>query len=727
MMAEGFLNPYTFVPAFPRDTLPKPLRDNPPPSRDQRHPDRWSGRIHVSLTTETPLLLLDPTRSRAPSDGENDHSVYPVRVRNGRPHLATTAVKGLLRSAFEAATNSRFGIFEGHQEPLGFRRDAGFALKLVPVRVAGNGRLERFKTAPLEMYDVHGNLLPGRSVAHMQKTKAFLQRTGKNRLEAIVARPGEAPRGRRVDGIAYVTGPTIEGKRFERFFYRDSGECMQLARDWKEIEADWHRLIANYRNAHNDEELYERPAGEGRVAMPGERIGGSPGKLAWSPHIYDADHQNLAVGTLCYAHVNGGKVERLYPVLIPRDVYPVSPADLLHPSLHPARCYGELSPADRLFGWVAPSGGDARPSSYRGRLRVGPVTCSGDADAAVRTFTGNGLPLAILSAPKPQQGRFYVAESTDRPDEPIKDRTQKADIYRRGRGLRGRKAYWHHAGLDTKRHWEVPAGGSDPAQDLVGGRYREYLRPRTIASETDPLTRDRKHFATAYPEQRDSQNQSIGGWVNPGTTFYFAVEVRDVDACELGALVWLLTLPAGHFHKLGHGRPLGFGSVRLNIENAELHNGNEYKSYYRTLSGSLPDRDWRAITDAAREQFDTIVESSPALRTVRQAMLAVTRGAPDLPVHYPRVRDQGLDDTVPTPPDPRGLQYKWFTANEQMSDRAITRGRGRSLPPVDSRRSLEIYRDEEKEDSLSKGANGRKQSTSGSSRHRARRPGGKRQ
>src|SRR5690606_21186899 len=128
--------------------------------------------------------------------------------------------------------------------------------------------------------------------------------------------------------------------------------------------------------------------------------------------LHDRDWLTLQPRMVCYAHLDQNRrVDRLYPVLVPRDLYPVAPKDLLPGSLAPASSYDELSPADRVFGWVAPGGSGVRPAAYRGRLRIGPVVCEQDAAEAVERFDGDGLPLAILSAPKPQQGRFYLAES----------------------------------------------------------------------------------------------------------------------------------------------------------------------------------------------------------------------------------------------------------------------------------------------------------------------------
>ncbi len=705
-MAEEFLNPYTFVPAFPREGLPEELGDGRPPDRGRLRAGCWTGRIGVRLTVETPLLLLDTARGKPPSKGESGHLVYPIRIRDGQPHLAPTTVKGMLRATYETVTNSRFGVFDKHDAPLGFRRDAGFALDMVPVYVAAPEVLYRCQVATLRMYEKSGAALypDGNHEApvHMQRLRALISRDGRNGAKVDGFVPADSQerlvpqRGQRqVEGTAYITGPNIEGKTSERFFYLDPSEPgpLPLAYEWSRLVEDWSRLIRNYQASHDEQELFRRHRPDGTTAAPGERIGAGPGQLAWSPHIYDKERTELKPGTVCYARMENDRVVGLYPVLVPRDVYPVTPAELLPRSLAPASCFEELSPADRVFGWVAPIGSGVRPAAYRGRLRIGPVLCDQKAEEAVENFDGDGVPLAILSGPKPQQGRFYLAESADRPQTPVPDRTPKEKLYQEGRGLRGRKVYWHHAGLDRTQHWSDGQGKVDPTQARVGKFYREYRRSWEPEDESGSLTANRYRTKKAV-EQRDSQNRSIKGWIRPRTTFQFVIDVTDLDEIELGGLAWLLTLPPGHFHRLGYGRPLGFGSVRLDVdvERTELHSGEQYAGYYRSLSASLPSNNAKAILDEAQHEFERLVSGSPQLVVVREAMLAVARGNLELPVCYPRVRPKELPDNVPAPPDPRGQNYEWFTANERIDDGVIAPGRGRSLPsPVNPPAQLIAY------------------------------------
>jgi len=733
-----FRNPYTFVPAFPRDGLPKPLGDGSPlgadpgkpghgSGRDRLHPERWTGRIGVRLTVETPLLLLDTARKtalsqEAGSEGADAHRVYPVQVRGGRPHLAATALKGMLRSAYETVTNSRFGVFEAHDTRLGFRRGADYALKMVPVRIGANGVLYRYQQAKLEMYDREsGECIHPRdgqkAPRHLEELRALIE-SKKGKAVTVVKFAAKDSGGkltpengqRLVEGIAFITGPNVEGKKFERLFYmekRKGAPKLRLARPWSEIEKQWNDLIADCQKAHKPARLYERERSDGSVAGPGERIGEGPGLLAWSPHLYDEAWNELKEGDFCYAHLDENDcVDRLYPVLIPRDLYPVPPSALLDKSLAPAAHIEELSFADRVFGWVAPSGKGARPSAYRGRLRVGPVACEQDTDEAVERFGGDGLPLAILGQPKPQQGRFYLAASMKEPDRPIKDGTPKEKLYQPGQGLRGRKVYWHHAGLNRRDHWSEGQGTHDPTQVRINGFYREYRRPRTPYDDKGGPTSDGRRYRTEGTEQRDTQNRSIMGWVRPGTTFRFVIEVRDLDEHELGALAWLLTLPQGHFHRLGLGRPLGFGSVRLDVdeESTELHSGAEYAAHYRSLSGTLPEVDGFERLIRAGETFTRMLGEVKYLAKVRDAMLAVSRGDPRLPVHYPRTQPDWSPEDLPAPPDPRGRSYEWFTENERPEGKRIASGRGRSLPaPEKDAKPLTVYSVEKEDRTIKKG------------------------
>lgn len=118
--SRQFHNPYNFVPAIPRQNITGELGDRTPSGHGNYLSDHWSGRIRVTLTTVTPLLI--PDASLAEEWQGSKHKTYPLRLVNGQPYLPPTSIKGSLRSAYEIVTNSRLSIFRGHDEKLGFSR-----------------------------------------------------------------------------------------------------------------------------------------------------------------------------------------------------------------------------------------------------------------------------------------------------------------------------------------------------------------------------------------------------------------------------------------------------------------------------------------------------------------------------------------------------------------------------------------------------------------------------
>lgn len=717
-----FLNPYTFVPTPQRDGWEGPLGDGAPRCHGRLHEGGWTGTIKVRLTVETPLLLLDTARAHVAPTGKEGHLAYPMLLRNGSPHLPATSVKGMLRSAFEIITNSRYGVFDGWEKPLGWRRIVSDALKMEPVRIVGDGKgghlIQRCESARLPYYVADKDIVryPDGSLPQ-HGDEVWVRVGGRTPTVQAIVKGAQAPGDGWKHGYVLVSGKNIQGKKCERVFIpREDCDPAELT---EELRERWDKLMCSYREAHTPEELQ----GFNTVSDEGA-------ELDWSAHLTDRERAELQDGTLCYAYMGGGKTTALYPVAVSRDISSMTPAEMLPASLHPAPDLAGLSPADRLFGWVAPRGCSTRPAGYRGRLRIGPVRCEDSEQARTTRFKGDGLPLAILGLPKPSQGRFYLVKEEHRKnlENPPKDGISKNQLYTSNRSrLRGRKVYWHHAATaGHSSYWSEPDSANDPTQELMGIGYREFRRPR-VAKENgkDPVITPDHRFDTTDEEQRDKQNRSIEGWVNPGTEFTFTLDVRDISLFELGALAWLLTLPEGHFHRLGLGKPLGFGSVRLHWDPAgtTLRPNEDWTAYYRSLITEPPAPDPSQVMSMALEEFEKTTKDTP-LKEIRDLFLATTTGRPDLPVHYPRIRLLGMKDalTMPMPPDPRGRSYEWFTANESTGTKPkdknpgtrgkqaeekgcakeqkkprpveVLPGHGRSLPPIGADgRALVIYQE----------------------------------
>jgi CRISPR-associated protein (TIGR03986 family) len=692
-----FHNPYNFVPAPPRNTGDPDLGDQPPVSHDAFLTDRYSGRIGVRMTAKTPLLVPDTENVQEDTNG---HKTYPLRVAaDGKPLIPASSVRGMLRSAYEAITNSRFGRFsEEHKQRLAFRMEAREGLRLIPARVQGgqihlltgasqvgtDGRPDGpMYAAWLPRYDGNGQVAngavryaDGSLPSHGDEVVCWVERIRHSnphfefwrvraiargndiallgsRPDASSARgntvPFDPPEMRQVRGWVSITNANINRKHDERVFFREANGAPGPFMVTERHQLLWRELIENYQTIH-EEDLRKRRS---RNQREDQFFGPEPGQTAWSRHVYTAADRQLADGTLCYVRLNSAQsdVEALFPVMIARELYPAAPWDLLDDSLRPATSIEQLSPADRVFGWVKVNAdSESEPQdervAARGLVRIGPVRCVSNVAEAVQQFAAPGVPLAILSAPKPQQGRFYVARSPN--GEAQQDELSKEQAgYRPGKGLRGRKVYPHQRGL-PQAHWENPT--EDRTQQGFGSpaQYQEYRRPQRDGQE-----------------QRDDQNRSILGWVKPGAQFTFDLLVHNLSSVELGALLWLLDLPENHFLRFGGGKPLGFGSVRLTIESLDVRAGNEllarYQSWYET---SAPGDHRREATDAFKHAvlraYPPELSNFEDVPFIRAFLVACCGHRDSLSTHYPRA--------TPTP-SPEGESFKWFVANERNDAR----------------------------------------------------------
>ena len=718
----AYHNPYNFIPAPQRHQVTGELGDRPPTGHHRYHERHYSGRIGVRLEVVTPLLLPDAAHAQA---DQQDHRRYPVRLGlDGRPYLPPTSVKGMLRAAYEAVTNSRLGVFTGHDARLGYRAATGSGATAIPAQVTADGNhiklflgtrtienlddsRQRLCAAWLPRYADSDPQYPvrfadGTLPRHGETVKAWVElfrhedgqrsftfwrvRTVARRNEPWGPKPQPTPRDQtgnprhvplgeellQVVGLVVVSNRNIGNKHDERIFFNkppDNRQPPDLPISQAHRDA-WRTLIADYQAA-NQRALDKRR----KQRVPFEQyLGKEPGKTAWSPHVYQPQALDLTPKTLCYAQLKRDHrtrawvVDRLIPVMISRELYPVSPAELLDTSLRPAVDVMRLSPAERVFGWVRqarPGEPSAWPSAYRGNLRIGPVTCR--TDDAVEWFGNDGVPLAILGEPKPQQARFYLGE---RDGHAQPKRRSKAEAgYTAGKHLRGRKVYPHHQGL-PEGYWD------DPVEDRTqrGPFYQAYRRPR-------------KPDGT----ERDDQNRSVTGWVKPGTRFSFDCWVTNLSLVELGALLWLLRLPEHHYHRLGGGKPLGFGSVRLELSALNVRDGEKWRERYRHLgdagadpadASKLAEEAVQAFKKAVAAQyagavFDAVFERVPFIA----AFLRAARGFDDRkPIHYPRTKPQ---------PHPEGRGFEWFVENERLKEGKVVHGL--SLPDLEHDRGLPYF------------------------------------
>ncbi|MGC5388566.1 TIGR03986 family type III CRISPR-associated RAMP protein [Micromonospora chalcea] len=707
--AGGFVNPYTFVPTLPRSTesgsrlADTDLEDGPPPSHAYHREGQWSGTLALTLTTVTPLLLPVPAASQ-PKDGIR---TFDVRTDpDGRPLIHGASFKGALRSAYETITASRYGVFFEHHERLAYRVSANTALELTPARVhqdedgtrffrlcrgdaewaqrsrSGNQaqyaalvpaygkdpvhRLGDLAAGPLSRH--HGAQVYARVVVPGNGGSRTWRATDLARTEQeLQAHLHASPRGAHGDGRHRIvrgwlsaTGHSIATKHDERLFVETSGLDVPVT---DEHVSYWQSVLRAYDQAqgyHDPKATYRRDPATASGIERSQHVPSSP------------ELRGLPPGTLVYVKYDEARkqVTEVHPVMIGRLPFEASPGDLLHESLRPARDREQLSPADRLFGWVSPrrsddeTDTDDRASGYRGRLRIRSITCLTD-DWRPGAFPAEGVTLAPLSSPKPTQFRFYA--SPDQTGKPMPRAARKTEGYADGGGLRGRKMYrWREEKPD---YWQPTCRSNDPS--------RGYLALKDHEEHSSQLVRHR-------------------GWVRPEVTFQVELFLDGVPTAELGALLWLLTRGQDTPLRLGAGKPYGFGvvTVQLDWDRTRLWDAAGVRAGWLRLTRPEP-VDAGQLT-ALADRFDAVSRGNEVLREATASYLAAAAAVAS-PVHYPR-----------TSPEPQAESYRWFVENDRMKGGKAVEGW--ALPHVRDAEQQLPYLAETSSDRTDRGGSGRKSS-----------------
>jgi len=562
-----FLNPYNFVRYLPegKDNGTPEIKllgkCSPPPH------DRFvglTGRIECELEAKTPIFISD---SEFVEDKGNERRSYRFfRLINDKGvedyAIPSTSLRGMLRSVFEAVTNSCFSVFEGEKR-LSYR-DIRKARVMKPARIVSLptanslGKIKLCNSARVSF-----NLLKQNDWKCGDEAYAVIRGS---RVIQISRRP--LNNGKK--GWLKITGRNIPNKRNEYFFYsKDSREeCEELQFD-EAVMNDYNKVL-------------QEQIAEG----------------------FSTEYQNdkLSIGDLVYVEDSNGKVPNIALVKVPRLLYKKSICDLLQAHLHPCNDYNKLCPACRVFGWIHPDPPKDDLSvkvAYAGRVKIS------HAKIIENKGTFDEFSLAILSTPKPTTTFFYLLKN-GRPDFNV-----TYDM--RGAKLRGRKFYRHQ----------------DEANE------QEYVRASNI---------------------KDHQNRTIRDALKPGAKFKFTIEFENLAPVELGALLWAIEMEDGMFHKLGMGKPLGFGSVKISIKKLEALHIKERYSSFKSNGWKIINKDtytkWiNLFKGTLKNRYGKDFGSLENIKDLRAIL-----SSPRLPVHYPRTSKE---------PQPDGKNFEWFMENKR--------------------------------------------------------------
>ncbi|NWJ97318.1 MAG: TIGR03986 family CRISPR-associated RAMP protein [Chloroflexi bacterium] len=646
-----FTNPYNFV----SWKLPPERKDHlyrrPYAPLDRYY--GYSGRIVCSLQTLTPFFI--PTgQSDGLQEENNGHKTKAfLRLpdpKTGQPVFAiqATSLKGMIRSVVEAATNSCYAVFD--PEPHYSHRPLPKPLAMGIVKKADNNwTLEKMESARVkfDLIELYQKKL-GRAVAPQERIAAKLQTvetSGRGRSvmlqEATMLKPlgeKEAVPAGFVAGWLKATGrDLIENKKHERFVYPSSGRSRRYTLSNK-VVSDYNEVLKEQRKRV---ELETKP-------QPSEKVGGNDHPTGneqkererQNKNIYKTQlaHWELTDGDIVYFKEEDTKIIALGAVAVPRYLYENSLGEYLPSFLDPCDKIEELCPACRLFGWVS----DAHQAQGQ-RGQANQIAVAGRVFFSHAYVNANELAqelpkrtLAILGTPKPTTTPFYLMNA-ERPERHVDYNDSPTQVQ-----LRGRKFYWHF-------NPRLP--------------HKPYLQ--------------RQEGDRSNLPQKNDQNSTVELLGEDGPVkFSFTVDFINLDQAELGMLLWALEFDrdqdGGQMrHKLGMGKPIGLGSIQLQIERLELHNRiSRYQAedlFSAPTASEATPVDYQecvaAFKSYMRDVFEVEFDKLYNIKDLR-ALLNTNSIHNPKEVHYPHLPDTSQPE-LPDADSKRSESFRWFVQNNR--------------------------------------------------------------
>ena len=280
-------------------------------------------------------------------------------------------------------------------------------------------------------------------------------------------------------------------------------------------------------------------------------------------------------------------VDTIVPIAIGRDAYALSPLTVARrANVAPPQILPDLSPADRLFGFVAHHDDmsqnneekSSSASSFKGRIFVAKVDFTGGELAKPKP---SPLRLRPLLSPRPSSARRFLTRA---------DGTNVNCAYQQVK----RSQYF----------------SAEPEQSLGATTYPVDRNSWVQIDRTNGFPEK----ALKKPDDSVNLTSPVSSYLKAGTTFEVTLRFEALSTFELSWLLWLLTpanlaprteanrpdltakeRPLGYL-RLGTGKPLGLGVVQVELvkdgfEAIESSGGSTegltLSSTYHKLSGCL--------------------------------------------------------------------------------------------------------------------------------------------
>ena len=568
-MPYQFVNPYNFIP------LSGQAPDRKPAGAEAENETLFTGEIKYSVLTKTPLFIPNTSCENMFGSNVEGHKSYDFfsyhdlsdeEERKNAPYVPVipgSEIRGLIRSNYEILTNSCLSSL-----------DSDNVMSKRTHEVFSSGLIRRKEDGTYDLYDAEDCLLRTESSNEMKDGK--WERTDEHyKIKSYIR--GDLSEGQKV----WFKKEPRQGKSLVNYLTKE-----ETKKDKDERNAEGYVLKGNdgpviKRNGRTDWKamkhcchVFAHPTGEPvkknislDILKTLIREYGKNEKESVHYTEYEKELIKFIEGKAEENHyfpVYYSKVDEigalyLSPASITREIYERTLGEIAG-SHKTCSKKEKLCPACRLFGMLG-KGKDA--FTVTSRLRFSDLEFQGSTDEAEGSYL-KPVTLQPLSSPKLNNMEFYLK----RPEGAIFwtydyfiDKYEK--IRKNTGGINGRKFYWHD-------------------MSTVSGNLKTD-EPTQLNVTVRPLGEKQTFSGSIYFEKltREELNSLIYT-VNTG-------EEGDIKEKE-------------HGYKLGHAKPLGFGSVALHVDSVSIRvyqsdeNGisrkiKDYEEYQPDELPGLIDRD----------------------------------------------------------------------------------------------------------------------------------------
>ncbi|MBN2009976.1 TIGR03986 family CRISPR-associated RAMP protein [candidate division KSB1 bacterium] len=613
---ETFVNPYNFIPLQQKCT--KGLN-----YRTLKKEGTLTGWLNCELTTLTPVFVPNTTSVFEDHEGKKRSHVFPdAKDKDGNkinsydfysytdlgneqnpdfsksPVIPGSEIRGVIRTAFEAVTNSCMSTID--KEKSLYKRT---------VKVGAPGILKNesgvWKIFPCKRIGIAKR--PANNDSNNFSSKINSLKEG----QKVYIKIGGTYRTRRhfpaFDFVGDIQDNKVSDEYIEGYFHagepfqRKHHESIFILKNCPEIKVEKkavEELLENLKLYQDESVNLEYK----KITHKGYKKIGNASDMS----IMDLNDK-LVYYSSCATKT--GIKYYLSPAAIGREVFHNTLEDLIGLYNHqPCEKLDDLCPACALFGMTA------KENSAASRVRFTDATCIDT------PYFDDPVTLKELASPKISATEFYLKKKNNNHD------------------------MWNY---DYAMNWNSLINGDPNYTPEIRGRKFYWHQKNPDYIETDEITERNVHVRPLKKANR----------------FSFKVYFNNITTKELNTLIWILEIGGDkqQAHKLGMGKPIGLGSVRISVTDINIRemvkkdDTIEYKK-----KDNLPKDQYKnfgdlLINDMQLEQFKTITNFDQA---------------PDN-VSYPYVTNE--DET-----------FRWFVANKLKRENAMKPSISQELPGIDN-------------------------------------------